>query len=77
MILDRCVKCDLNLNWFSLLLSRQHGRVVKATDMKSVGISRAGSNPAAVVFAIKLLSYYLFLNSDLNKFSIILTLLLS
>ena len=31
---------------------RQHGRVVKATDLKSVGISRAGSNPAAVVFCL-------------------------
>ena len=33
----------------AFLISRQHGRVVKATDSKSVGISRAGSNPAAVV----------------------------
>ena len=36
--------CDRELN------RRQHGRVVKATDLKSVGFSRAGSNPAAVGF---------------------------
>ncbi|TNV75229.1 hypothetical protein FGO68_gene6705 [Halteria grandinella] len=28
---------------------RQFGRVVKASDSKSLGVSRAGSNPAVVV----------------------------
>jgi hypothetical protein len=32
------------------LLGRHCGRVVKAIDLKSIGFSRAGSNPANVVF---------------------------
>jgi hypothetical protein len=31
-------------------LRRHCGRVVKAMDLKSIGFSRAGSNPANVVF---------------------------
>ena len=33
-------------------LIRHCGRVVKAMDLKSIGFSRAGSNPANVVFYI-------------------------
>lgn len=31
---------------------RYCGRVVKAMDLKSIGFSRAGSNPANIVFVI-------------------------
>jgi hypothetical protein len=33
-----------------VMLRRHCGRVVKAMDLKSIGFSRAGSNPANVVF---------------------------
>ena len=33
-------------------MRRHCGRVVKAMDLKSIGFSRAGSNPANVVFFI-------------------------
>ena len=35
-------------------MKRHCGRVVKAMDLKSIGFSRAGSNPANVVFYNKL-----------------------
>jgi hypothetical protein len=38
------------------LPGRQCGRVVKAVDSKSTGVTRAGSNPAAVVFFAALLN---------------------
>ena len=43
--------CSLNvfLHLIPVLRQWQRVRVVKETDLKSVGISRAGSNPAAVV----------------------------
>ena len=41
-------------------LPRRHcGRVVKAMDLKSIGFSRAGSNPANVVFSYKTFYYFL------------------
>ena len=38
--------------WEVSLQSRYCGRVVKAMDLKSIGFSRAGSNPANIVFYI-------------------------
>ena len=50
--------------------SRQHGRVVKATDSKSVGFARVSSN-LAVVVRLYFLPYFLYLFLSLQYFFII------
>ena len=43
---------DINGSEEPPLMRRHCGRVVKAMDLKSIGFSRAGSNPANVVFSL-------------------------
>ncbi len=57
------------------LLSRHCGRVVKAMDLKSIGFSHAGSNPANVVFYPQSIHSFLSLfltNQSILTFPIIL-----